>query len=162
MTNKSSYYCVAMGIIGYIFGVVYCCSLILIPVAVYCFIGARRYMECSALTDSQLCQRKKELVGYAVFFGIFAFPLGLLGIGPAYYASSNQISVTDVDAQSQTETGEAAQTSTERAESVNPLSDDETLEKLKHLYDEGLITKEELQRATDEVNEAKNKKNSEE
>ncbi len=156
MTNKSSYYCVAMGIFGYIFGVVYCCTLILIPVGIYCFIGAKKYMDCSALTDSQLTQQKKALVGYAVFFGIFAFPLGLLAIAPAYYASSNQISVTDVGTSSVAQPGEVETQTTERAESVNPLSDDETLEKLKHLYEEGLITKEELNRATEEV---KNKQN---
>lgn len=154
--SKSNGFSIFMGIYGFVLGVVYSCTLILIPIAIYCFIGAKFYMDSSALTDSQLSSRKQAFKNWAVFFSIVGFPLGLLSIFPAYFASSNNVTITSVEESEKTTVSEAETTLSEkREESKNETSKEETLEKLEHLYSEGLITKEELERAKSEV-EGKN------
>lgn len=152
--NKSSVWCTIMAVLGFIFGVGYCFTIILIPVAIYCFIGAKRYMEWANLTDSQLLVEKQSLINWAIFFSIVGFPLGLISIVPACMISNNNIVVTDVkteDAEkttaSETETGNETKETVEEEE----LSDIETIEKLNNLKKEGLITEEEYSRAKDEV-----------
>ena len=75
MKNKCSSWCTLMGILGYFMGVVYAFTLILIPIAVYCFIGAKVYMERADLTDSQLATYKKSMTYWSIFFSIVAFPI---------------------------------------------------------------------------------------
>lgn len=152
--NKSSVWCTIMAVLGFIFGVGYCFTIILIPVAIYCFIGAKRYMEWANLTDSQLVVKKQSLINWAIFFSIVGFPLGLISIVPACMISNNNIVVTDVkteDAEkttaSETEIGNETKETVEEEE----LSDIETIEKLNNLKKEGLITEEEYARAKDEV-----------
>lgn len=154
--NKSSVWCTIMAVLGFIFGVGYCFTIILIPVAIYCFIGAKRYMEWANLTDSQLLVEKQSLINWAIFFSIVGFPLGLISIVPACMISNNNIVVTDVKteaedkdkaAASETETGNETKETVEEEE----LSDIETIEKLNNLKKEGLITEEEYARAKDEV-----------
>lgn len=152
--NKSSVWCTIMAVLGFIFGVGYCFTIILIPVAIYCFIGAKRYMEWANLTDSQLLVEKQSLINWAIFFSIVGFPLGLISIVPACMISNNNIVVTDVkteDAEkttaSETKTGNETKETVEEEE----LSDIETIEKLNNLKKEGLITEEEYSRAKDEV-----------
>ena len=152
--NKSSVWCTIMAVLGFIFGVGYCFTIILIPVAIYCFIGAKRYMEWANLTDSQLVVKKQSLINWAIFFSIVGFPLGLISIVPACMISNNNIVDTDVkteDAEkttaSETETGNETKETVEEEE----LSDIETIEKLNNLKEEGLITEEEYARAKDEV-----------
>ena len=152
MVSKSSGFCVAMGILGFVLGVMYACTLILIPVAVYCFIGAKYYMDVSALTDSQITMKKQILTNWAIFFSIVGFPIGLISIFPAYFASSNNVTITSVsEEQEQSASNEAETITQKKEESVNQTSPEETIEKLEHLYKEGLITKEELERAKAEV-----------
>ena len=93
MKNKFSGWCVTLAILGYIFGVAFCFTFILIPLAVYCFIGARKYMIFSAMSDAQLYTFKKSLTGWAIFFSIVGFPLGLISIIPAVFVSSNNITI---------------------------------------------------------------------
>lgn len=149
MTNKSSAWCTLMGILGYIIGIAYCFTLILIPIAVYCFIGARRYIEWSGLTDSQLAQYKSNLTNWAIFFSIVGFPIGLFSIAPACLVS-NDITITSV---SEPEKGNEAQPEqhVDKKEEDSTLSKMETIEKLDSLKKEGLITEEEYERAKKEV-----------
>lgn len=154
MTNKNSAWCTVMGILGYFIGVAYCFTLILIPVAVYCFIGAKRYMDWAQLTDSQLAQYKPNLTNWAIFFSIVGFPIGLLSIVPACLVS-NDVTITNVS-----EPGKAGETSEEpkveeKKEEDKSLSKMETIEKLDSLKKEGLITEEEYERAKKEVLEKK-------
>ena len=156
MKNTGKVFCIIMGIIGFIFGVAYATTLILIPVAIYCFIGAKMYMDASSLSPAELAYKRNALVGYAVFFSIVAFPFGLLSILPAYLAASNNVKIetpkTEQDSQPNPGNPAPAEQVTERAEtSVNTSTKQETLDKLQHLYDEGLITKAELERARKEV-----------
>lgn len=152
--NKSSVWCTIMAVLGFIFGVGYCFTIILIPVAIYCFIGAKRYMEWANLTDSQLVVKKQSLINWAIFFSIVGFPLGLISIVPACMISNNNIVVTDVKTEdAEKTTASETKTGNERKETVEEeeLSDIETIEKLNNLKKEGLITEEEYSRAKDEV-----------
>ena len=153
MKNKFSGWCVTLAILGYIFGVAFCFTFILIPLAVYCFIGARKYMIFSAMSDAQLYTFKKSLTGWAIFFSIVGFPLGLISIIPAVFVSSNNITITDV---SEPDFKTAPEQKPQAENKEKPAKEDksndlETLEKLKHLLDEGLITEEEYERAKKDV-----------
>ena len=150
LNNKSSVFCIIMGIFGFILGVAYACTLVLIPIAIYCFLGAKTYMDASNLTDSQLTFKRKTLLGYAIFFSIVGFPIGLLSIAPAHYAASNDVTITSVDENQPVYNQDEpvqSQPSAPKREEESPTSKEETLEKLKHLLDEGLITPEEYERA---------------
>lgn len=151
MKNKNSVWCTINGILGYFIGVVYCFTLILIPVAVYCFIGARRYIEWSELTESQLASKKSSLKNWAIFFSIVGFPIGLFSLVPACLVQNNVV-VTSVG-EPNGENPETAEVKHEEqnkeTESVEDAS--KTIEKLENLKNEGLITEEEYQRAKDEV-----------
>ena len=151
MKNKVSGLCVTMAIIGYILGVACCFTLILIPVAVYCFIGARRYMIYSAMSDAQVYTFKQSLAGWAIFFSIVGFPIGLLSIIPALVVSSNNVTITDVPNEVNVAPQQVQEEVKEEPVKEDKSNDLETLEKLKHLLDEGLITEEEYERAKKDV-----------
>ena len=153
MKNKCSSWCTLMGILGYFMGVVYAFTLILIPIAVYCFIGAKVYMERADLTDSQLATYKKSMTYWSIFFSIVAFPIGLFSIIPALKIDNN-ITITDVEVKAEENKKDVEQPEVkieENKSSSSELSDIETIEKLKNLKDEGLITQEEFERAKGEV-----------
>ena len=151
MRNKVSGLCVLMAIIGYFLGVACCFTLILIPVAVYCFIGARRYMIYSAMSDAQVYTFKQSLTGWAIFFSIVGFPIGLLSIIPALVVSSNNVTITDVPNEVNETPQQVQEEVKEEPVKEDKSNDLETLEKLKHLLDEGLITEEEYERAKKDV-----------
>lgn len=148
MKNKNSIWCTIMGILGFVLGVSYCFTLILIPLAVYCFIGAKKYIDYSALTDSELALQKKSLTNWAIFFSIVGFPIGLLSLFPALLAGNN-VTITTT---SEPNVGNAEV----KEETVKPsethVEDSlETIAKLESLKKEGLITEEEFERAKSEV-----------
>lgn len=156
MTNKSSVWCTLMGVLGYIIGIAYCFTLIFIPIAVYCFIGAKRYIEWANLTDSQLAQYKSNLTNWAIFFSIVGFPIGLLSIAPAVLVSNN-VTITNVsEPTNETENRETVVHTEEKKEEKDEAVDSlKTIEKLDSLKKEGLITEEEYERAKKEVLEKK-------
>jgi len=156
MNNKNSVFCTINGVIGFIAGISYAFTLILLPIAIYCFIGAKKYIDCAGLTDSELAMHKKSLVNWAVFFSIFAFPIGLLSIIPALKADNN-VSVTDIKIET-TKVNPAPKTDEVKQETQKPkeeaksdLSASDTIEKLKKFLEDGLITEEEFNRAKSEI-----------
>lgn len=153
MKNKCSGWCTLNSIIGYIVGVAYCFTLILIPLAVYCFIGARKNVEWSEMTDGQIASYKESMKKWAIFFSIVAFPIGLFSIVPAVICANNNVVVSNIENDNQ-ET-KVQQVKEETEEKTEVLSDEETIAKLKSLLDEGLITEEEFARAKKEVIERK-------
>lgn len=156
MTNKSSVWCTLMGVLGYIIGIAYCFTLIFIPIAVYCFIGAKRYIEWANLTDSQLAQYKSNLTNWAIFFSIVGFPIGLFSIAPAVLVSNN-VTITNVsEPTNETANGETVVHTEEKKEEKDEVVDSlKTIEKLDSLKKEGLITEEEYERAKKDVLEKK-------
>ena len=152
MRNKVSGLCITMGILGYVLGIACCFTLILIPLAVYCFIGARKYMMFAEMSDAQICAFKQSLTNWAIFFSIVGFPIGLISIIPALIVNNNNVTVTDVKEQEIKTAQEQVQEEVKKENSEENKSNDlETLEKLKHLLDEGLITEEEYERAKKDI-----------
>ena len=151
MKNKVGGWCIALGILGYILGVACCFTLILIPVAVYLFIGARRYMVFSEMSDAELSANKQALMGWAIFFSIVGFPLGLISIIPAMIVSNNNITISNVETEIKTAPEQVNAEVKEEKKQENKSNDIDTLEKLKHLLDEGLITEEEYNRAKKDI-----------
>jgi len=148
MKNKNSIWCTIMGILGFVLGVSYCFTLILIPLAVYCFIGAKKYIDYSALTDSELALQKKSLTNWAIFFSIVGFPIGLLSLFPAMLAGNN-VTITTT---SEPNVGNAeAKEETVKPSETHVEDSLETIAKLENLKKEGLITEEEFERAKSEV-----------
>lgn len=147
---KSRGFCIFMGIYGFVLGVIYACTLILIPIAVYCFIGAKHFMELSNMTDSQITMKKKSLLNYCIFFSIFGFPLGLLSLVVYNQSASNNIVISSVE-EEQSSVEPTSDEPKEEEKSKEPINKEETLEKLIKLRDEGLITDEELERVKHEL-----------
>lgn len=150
MKNKCSGWCTLNSIIGYIAGVAYCFTLILIPLAVYCFIGARRYVEWSEMTDSQVAGYKESMKNWSIFFSIAIFPFGLFSIAPAVICANNNVVVSNVEEPKQEVVSNEKEEKKDE-EKTSELSDEETIAKLKNLLDEGLITEEEFVRAKKEI-----------
>lgn len=153
MTNKNSVWCTIMGILGYIIGIGYCFTLIFIPVAIYCFIGAKKYIEWANLTDSQLAQYKSNLTNWAVFFSIVGCPIGLLSIVPAVLVSNNPTitTVSEPETKAEEENKQTQTTDSSKEEKATVENTLETIQKLESLLKEGLITNEEFERAKTDV-----------
>lgn len=155
MNNKSSVLSTILGILGFIAGVSYCFTLILIPVAIYCFIGAKKYIDAASYTDSQMAMQKKSFTNWAIFYSIALFPIGLLSIIVAWQASTNNVVITDAQYTTNTSSETGEQVNNQREPEVAPASKEETIEKLSKLKEEGLISEEEYERAKAEVIEDK-------
>ena len=152
MRNKNKGWFIALSIIGYILTVCYCFTLVFIPIAIYCYIGAKKYSSLAEMSDVEVARHDKSITNWAIFFSIVGFPIGLISIIPAILVGNN-VTVSDIKSDKEPQ-GFSAQTvqETEKREPVkNELSDLETLEKLKKLLDEGLITQEEYERAKSDL-----------
>ena len=136
MENKNKGWFITLSVIGYLLGISYCFTLILIPLAVYCFIGANKYSAFANMTDGELTQHKESITNWAIFFSIVGFPVGLISIIPAV-SLGNNVTISDVKDEKKTQTyaGETEQHTEPREKVKNELSDLETLEKLKRLLD---------------------------
>jgi len=154
--NKNSSLCNLMGIIGYILGVSYCFTLILLPLAIYCFIGGKMYMEMAKKTDGEVAIKKQSLTYWAVFFSIVGFPIGLISIIIPLRANNN-VKISNVDDSKVTvqSVEEEKDEKNKVYEQKNELTDLETIEKLQKFKEDGLITEEEFERAKKEILEKK-------
>lgn len=154
--NKSRVWNIISGVIAYFAGVIYCATLIGIPVGIMFFIAAKRFMGWSQLADISIVGFKPLIRKWAIFMSIFIFPLGLVSIVPLIVTRTNSV-VSDAKEASESvftfkPHTETEQVTVQREESKNSLSDEETINKLKHLLEEGLITQEEYNRAVEEMN----------
>lgn len=154
--NKNSVLCSVMGIISYIIGISYCFTLILLPVAIYCFIGGRMYMELAKKTDGEVAIKKQSLTYWAIFFSIVGFPIGLISIIIPLRANNN-VKVSNVEEPKVTvqTTEEVKPEENKVYEQKSDLTDLETIEKLQKFKEDGLITEEEFERAKKEILEKK-------
>ena len=152
MENKNKGWFIVLCVIGYLLGISCFFTLILIPIGVYCIIGANKYRDLAEMSDSEVFHHKKSITNWAIFFSIVGFPLGLISIVPVLTLDNN-VTVTDVkdDVKPEANTGATVQHTENREKVKNELGDLETLEKLKNLLDEGLITKEEFERAKSDL-----------
>ncbi len=159
MENKSSGWCNLTGVICYIMGISFATTLILIPVAIYCFIGGSRYFNWANLTEVQLASQKKSLINWAIFVSIIAFPVGLVSIIPCVKAGNNPV-VSDIkvepilneEQQAETTEPKIKEEVPQKQEVKEPVSNkEETIDKLKRFRDEGLITEAEYKKAVKEL-----------
>ena len=160
MENKSSGWCSLSGVILIIMGISCLGTLILIPLAIYCFIGASKYFAWSKFSDVQMSSQKNSLKNWAIFTSIVAFPVGLVSIIPAVQSGNNTV-VTDVKVEpvlneeqqkSDNEPKIKEDIPKKEEKPIKQVSNkEETIEKLKRFRDEGLITKEEYNKAIKEL-----------
>ena len=151
MENKNKGWFIALCVIGYLLAISYFFTLILIPLGIYCVIGANKYKDFAEMSEGEVTQHKTSITNWAIFFSIVGFPVGLISIVPVFTIGNN-VTVTDVKGnEPKTFSAEAEQHTENRERVKNELSDLETLEKLKNLLDEGLITREEFDRAKSDL-----------
>ena len=162
MGNRSSAWLNITGVICYFMGISFLTTLILIPVAIYCFIGGSKYFTWANMSDTELYNYKRNLKNWGIFVSIVAFPIGLISIIPFIKTGNNPV-VTNVkeDKQRKEESQEKAEEIGIKVEKQSePKADhkttvstkEETIEKLKKFRDDGLITEAEYKRAVSELN----------
>lgn len=159
MKNKASIWCYISGVISYITAVMYCISLIFLPIAIYCFIYGNRFFRVAKITESELAVAKPYLFGPAVGISIFGFPIGLIALVPYFIAGSNNVKVSSYEFKENPPEGETVKaevdtvTISEQREEKETLSteDLEKLEKLASFKNQGLLTEEEYNQAKQQI-----------
>lgn len=166
MKNKGSIWCYISGVVAYAVGVLYCLSMIFIPIAIYCFIYGSLYFKVAKLSDSEFSFVKQALFVPTVVICIFAFPIGLIALVPYFLAGSNDVKVSSVE----TESDSTIETYPEQKETVVASVDEITeikeqeqddiqlsdedfqkLEKLTNFKNQGLLTEEEFNQAKSQI-----------
>jgi len=116
------------GIFALVVGVLCSLTIIGLIIGIPLIIGGIKFMNYSNMTDVKLTSEKSSLLGWSIFFLIFTFVSGLLGL--IYYFSLTETydNITDsIKAKNR------------------DLSYLEELEKLKELFDKEILTKEEYE-----------------
>ena len=140
---------------GYYVGMVACLSLVLIPLGIFLIIAGNRYSYWARVTEAELVTQKDTIKKWAIFISIVNFPIGLLSLIPLSAESTIKITTVSDNTTYQSTTQTKQQTES-RKEEDPIINKEETIAKLKHLLDEGLITLEEYERAkSDVINENK-------
>lgn len=161
MKNKASVWCYVSAVICYITGALYCCSLIFLPVAIYCFVFGNRYLRIAKITDAELSMINGLLVSSAIFVSIFAFPIGLVSIAPVLISRSNATVSDTPKFDNASEREEAETVKAEEVEVTEAASEqktqgltDEDLEKIEKLTafrNQGLLSEEEFEDAKRQI-----------
>jgi len=160
MKNKASIWCYISAIVSYIAGIVYCCSLIFLPIAIYCIIYGNTFMQYARLTNSELSIAKPALTIPTILISIFAFPIGLITLVPYFMAGSNNVKVSEGSQPNTPPEGETVKAdvdivtipSEEKNEISNLSSEElEKLEKLATFRSQGLLTDEEYNQAKEQI-----------
>lgn len=163
-------------VVCFIFGALYVFSLVFIPIGIYCFIAGRRFSYKAEHLDDTLFLSNKDFKGYVIFVSIACFPLGLLSIVPYVLIVGNKIkitnsdglhvqshenetsaanvSVSDVEKESEEETIKPEEPKQVEIQKDDELSNEEKqakFEKLQSFRDKGIITDEELEQAREQL-----------
>ena len=161
MKNKISIWCYISAGISYVVGVMYCMSLIFLPIAIYAFIYGNRYMRMANLKNGDLIHAKPYLVSASIFVSIAGFPIGLLTIIPACIAGAKE-SKSNQKFDNSTAHAEAEPVVADEVE-VNDIDissdqqmklsneDLEKIEKLAKFRQQGLLSKEEFEEAKRQI-----------
>lgn len=116
------------GIFSLVIGIICCLTIIGAIIGIPLIVGGTKFMNFSNMTDEKLNFEKSSILGWSIFFLIFTFVSGVLGL--IYYFSLTE-------------------TYDNITESLKPKKDNikylEELEKLKELYDKEVLTKEEYE-----------------
>ena len=163
MKNKASIWCYISGVVAYIAGIIYCLSLIFIPIGIYCIIFGMRYFSVAKITDSEFATAKMYLFGPTIGLSIFAFPIGLVSLIPYFMAGNNNVKVnntaTSADFREEPAEGETVRVEVdtvtipkEQSKTSELSSEDlEKLEKLANFKNQGLLTEEEYEQAKNQI-----------
>ena len=153
-----------MSVVGFIYGALYCFSLVFIPVGIYCFIAAKRFSYKADHLFDDYAVTNKTIKNFTIFVCIACFPFGLLAIIPCYKLLTNNIEIKgfsytdtrDVNPENEIkiETIEEEKTETQKEEikTETPVQETEEekkekFEKLKNFNKKGIITDDELEMA---------------
>lgn len=161
MKNKASLWCYITGVINYIAGIIYCFSLIFIPIGIYSIIYGMKYFRVAKLTDSELSMARPFLFGPTIGSCIFAFPIGLISLVVYFMAGANNVKVVSTSSAFREEPAEGEtvkvnvdtvtiQKETDKSDELNG-EDLEKLEKLANFKKQGLLTDEEYEQAKNQL-----------
>ena len=149
-------------VICFIFGALYVFTLVFIPLGIYCFITAKRFVyKAENLIDFNVLPNN-ILRNYVIFASIACFPLGLISIIPYLMISSNNIKVetTEKTALSEPivvdfeEENKETEQKVEEVEIHTEQTDEEKMakfEKLKKFHEKGIVTDDELEMAREQL-----------
>ena len=146
MKNRASFWLYLLAVLCGACGIILCFTFILIPIGIYLIAGCTFYKNLASVTDADLSLYVKPLSYWAIFVSIVMFPIGLISLIPFSFARSNNIKVTSVkeDFESQpeqnNESGEAEQVVVSEEEMQKFLE-------IKKYHEQGIISDEEFERA---------------
>ncbi len=154
-------------VICMIFGALYIFSLVFIPIGIYCFIAAKRFVYKADHIMDTFAISNKTLKNYVIFASIACFPLGLVSIIPYLLVVGNNVSVSEVeqykndnnvtisDADTYSEDVENSENneieSVEAHIELTEAEKQEKFEKLKNFHEKGIITDDELEMARQQL-----------
>jgi len=162
--NLTSVFC-------FIYGALYCFTLVFIPVGIYCFIAGKLFSYKADHLLDNVTLNKKNMLGYTIFVSIACFPFGLLIIIAYFKLYGNNVKVENFEYQkveSESNPGELKKDETEDAnkesEKVDNVTPEETeeeklekLEKLKKFREKNIISEEEFEMAKQQMFDKKDK-----
>ena len=174
MVKTSKVFLNIAAVFCFIYGAVYIFSLIFIPIGIYCFLAAKRFVYKADHINDYYSLDKKIFRNYVIFASIACFPFGLLSIIPYVILTGNNIKVktTEVkDSQTISESENKDNSNDIKVEDVkgqdnitsetvtevkveNPETEEEKQEKFKKLQnfkEKGLITDDELEMAREQL-----------
>ena len=150
-----------MSVVCFVYGALYCFSLVFIPVGVYCFIAGRKFSYKAEHMFDAYTIDNKTIKNYTIFVCIACFPFGLLALIPCYMLLSGKATtsefkatrVTDVESEETTKDSNNEEPNTVvqvEAQTMQEVSEEEKQEKfnkLKNFKEKGIITEDEFEMA---------------
>ena len=82
--NRNYVVLTIMAILGFVMGILYSITIIGLIIGIPMIMGAKKYLDWAKMTDEELLSVKQSILGWAIFFSIFLFPLGLLSLIPYF------------------------------------------------------------------------------
>lgn len=153
-----------MSVVGFIYGALYCFSLVFIPIGVYCFIAARRFSYKAEHLFDEMQVSNKTIKNFTIFVCVACFPFGFLAIIPCYKLLTNNIKISGFNYTDTRDTVPESEIKIEtiKEEKTEVIVEDEKkdipvqeteeeklekFEKLKNFNKKGIITDDELEMA---------------
>lgn len=151
-------------VICFICGALYLFTLVFIPVGIYCFIAARRFVyKADNMTDI-ITLPNKVLKNWVIFASIACFPIGLVSAVAYAVCTSNNVKIETTQENNSEPSVTISETSDDTEEYQKPeptaveAHKEETIEekqekyeKLKKFHEKGIITDDELNMAREQL-----------
>lgn len=167
LLNITSFFC-------FVYFAIYIFTLVFIPIGVYCFLAGKNFSYKAEHQDDVMRFDNKQFKRYMIFTCIFVFPFGLLSIIPYISLATNNITITTMESQNQSErtensdgtttlkfsftNNESSNSQESSSENNNETRIEETEEekiekfkKLENFKEKGFITEEELEQAREQI-----------